>query len=144
MSEQTHGSMPLYKVSLFHGVRGERIEERILLNDSGTAPMTEEEKLTAGLAIPSIQYIGIVPMVNNIPTLQGICQIPTDTRFSITASSPKEALEKFGEVVQELSRKLQEHNQKMKEAEESKDILVPTPAETKAFSKKEGLKLVRE
>lgn len=85
-------------------------------------------------------------MVNNIPTPYGVVQIPTDTRFQIQAASPGEAIASYPKRVEEIDRRLREHQQQMMEEAQrqaaQEQIVVPTAEEVQAVNN-EGLKLIR-
>lgn len=128
-------------IRLFCGPRGERVEEMTLCDGTTGNPLTAQDRTDRKISEPLVRYVGIVPMVNNIPTPYGMVQIPTDTRFRIEAGSPGEALDCYPARVEEISQALQQR-QKEEMEEAQRQSLVPTAEEVQAL-KNENLKLIR-
>jgi hypothetical protein len=133
-------------VRVFQGSRGERVEEMTICDGQTGLPITESAKDELKINEPLVRYVGVVPMVNSIPTHMGVVQIPVDTRFHIQASSPGEALSAYPARVEEIDQMLREHQKKQMEEARKKsmedNIIVPTAGEVEAVNNS-GLKLVQ-
>jgi len=121
-------------VKNFCGTIGERIEEMSLVNKDGSL-MTDEQRIENGIEEPLAKYVGVVSIINQIPSPMGMMGIPSDARFTIMgATTPTEALENYEGGVHMLDAEMRRQQKEAMEEMQKQQLIVPDAMESQAIN----------